>query len=184
MASEPVRIDQFFAGPGARADRWRDVVDAAQAWSAGRGDRGKFQNALAAIGATEEYFAYPGPRLINALQEAAAANDARATLNLARGIATALVTRSFRQHSEGIAGQDDDAVPDLAPPALGRGATHRPYFETLIVTGVPDSQWGALAAEWRRMRRPLDAFVHEPVIVGSFEDAVCAALLNANIAVV
>src|SRR5262249_2954509 len=156
MASEPVRIDQFFAGPGARADRWRDVVDAAQAWSSGRGDRGKFQDALAGIGATEEYFAYPGARLIKALQDAAAANDARATLNLARGMATALVTRSFRQHGEGLAAHNGgDAVPDLAPPALGRGATHRPYFETLIVTGVPDSQWDGLAAEWRRMRRPL-----------------------------
>jgi len=158
MANEPVRIDQFFAGPGARADRWRDVVDAAQAWSAGRGDRAKFNDALAAIGDTEEYFAYPGPRLIKALQEAPAASDARATLNLARGIATALVTRSFRQHSEGIAGQEDgDGVPNFAPPALGRGGTHRPYFETLIVTGLPDSQWAGLAAEWRCMRRPLDA---------------------------
>jgi arginine decarboxylase len=185
MASEPVRIDQFFAGPGARADRWRDVVDAAQAWSTGSGDRAKFNDALAGIGSTEEYFAYPGPRLIKALQDAAAANDARATLNLARGIATALVTRSFRQHSEGVTGQDDgDAVPDIAPPTLGRGAAHRPYFETLIVTGLPDSQWGGLAAEWRRLRRPLDAFVHEPVIVGSFEDAFCAALLNHNIAAV
>jgi arginine decarboxylase len=186
MANEPVRIDQFFAGPGARADRWRDIVDAAQAWSTGRGDRAKFNDALAGIGVTEEYFAYPGPRLLKALQDAAAADDARAAFNLARGIATALVTRSFRQHSEGVAGQDDGsgAVPDLAPPALGRGATHRPYFETLIVTGLPDSQWGGLAAEWRRMRRPLDAFVHEPVIVGSFEDAFCAALLNHNIAAV
>src|SRR5262249_7223827 len=185
MAAEPVRIDQFFAGPGARADRWRDVVDAAQAWSTGHGDRVKFNDALAGIGVTEEYFAYPGPRLLKALQDAAAADDARAAFNLARGIATALVTRSFRQHAEGVSGQDDsDAVPDLAPPALGRGAGHRPYFETLIVTGVPDSQWAGLAAEWRRMRRPLDAFVHEPVIVGSFEDAFCAALLNHNIAAV
>src|SRR5262245_65197370 len=102
MASEQVRIDQFFAGPGARADRWRDLVDAAQAWSTGRGDRGKFQDALAGIGVTEEYFAYPGPRLIKALQEAAAANDARPTLKLVHGIATALVTRSFRQHGEGV----------------------------------------------------------------------------------
>ena len=50
MAGEPIRIDQFFAGPGARADRWRDVVEAAQAWAAGHADRGKFQDALAAIG--------------------------------------------------------------------------------------------------------------------------------------
>src|SRR5262249_34314289 len=127
MAAEPVRIDQFFAGPGARADRWRDVVDAAQAWSEGRGTSSKFNEVLAGIGSTEEYCAYPGPRLIKALQAAAAANDARATLNLAHGIATALVTRSFHQHSEGVAGRDDasDAIPDLAPPTLGRGGAHR-----------------------------------------------------------
>ncbi len=186
MANEPVRIDQFFAGPGARADRWRDVVDAAQAWSVGRGDRAKFEQSLGGIGATEEYFAYPGSRLLKLLQDTAAANDARATTNLARGIATALVTRSFRQHADNLAPKDDgsDAVPDLAPPTLGRGETHRPYFETLIVTGLPSSQWAGLAAEWRRMRRPLDAFVHEPVIVGSFEDAFCAAILNHNIAAV
>jgi arginine/lysine/ornithine decarboxylase len=186
VANEPVRIDQFFAGPGARADRWRDVVEAAQAWSAGRGDRAKFEGTLAGIGAIEEYFAYPGPRLLKLLRDTAAANDAGASLNLARGIATALVTRSFRQHSDNLAPKDDgsDAVPDIAPPTLGRGEAHRPYFETLIVTGVPSSQWAGLAAEWRRMRRPLDAFVHEPVIVGSFEDAFCAAILNHNIAAV
>ncbi len=186
MAGEPLRIDQFFAGPGARADRWRDVVDAAQAWSAGRSDRAKFEQELGAIGAIEEYFAYPGPRLLKALQDTAAANDARGAVNLARGIAAALVTRSFRQHADNLAPKDDgsDAIPDLAPPALGRGDAHRPYFETLIVTGIPSSQWAVLAAEWRRMRRPLDAFVHEPVIVGSFEDAFCAAILNHNIAAV
>jgi arginine decarboxylase len=185
MASQQVCIDQFFAEPGARADRWRDVVDAAQAWASGRGDRVKFDDALSAIGVTEEYFAYPGPRLIKVLQETAAANDARATLKIAQHIDTALVTRSFRRHPDNFGSQEDeDTVPELAPPALGRGAVHRPYFETLIVTGVPDSQWAGLAAEWRRMRRPLDAFVHEPVIVGSFEDAFCAALLNANIAAV
>src|SRR5262249_12528551 len=145
----------------------------------------KFNDVLSAIGVTEEYFAYPGPRLIKTLQEAAAANDARATLKIAQAIDTALVTRSFRRHADNTGGEEeDDTVPEFAPPALGRGGAHRPYFETLIVTGVPDSHWGSLAAEWRRMRRPLDAFVHEPVIVGSFEDAFCAALLNPNIAAV
>jgi arginine decarboxylase len=29
------RIDQFFSGPGARADEWRGLIDAAKAWSSG-----------------------------------------------------------------------------------------------------------------------------------------------------
>jgi arginine decarboxylase len=185
MTADTVRIDQFFSGPGARADRWREVVDAAQAWSTGSGNRVKFEDAFAGVGVTEEYFAYPGPRLIGALRDAAAEDDARATATLARRIATALVTRSFRQHAgDWDIHDDNDGVLDVAPPALGRGEAHRPYFETLIVTGTPTAQWPGLSAEWRRLRRPLDTFIHEAVIVGAFEDAFCATVLNHNLAAV
>ena len=54
----------------------------------------------------------------------------------------------------------------------------------MIVTGAPAARWPALTAEWRRLRRPLDSFVYEPVIVGSFEDAFCAAMLNPDLAAV
>ena len=63
-------------------------------------------------------------------------------------------------------------------------ASSRPYFETLIVTGLSSGNWPALAAEWRKLRRPVDQFVYEPVIVGNLEDALCAAMLNPNIAAV
>ena len=78
----------------------------------------------------------------------------------------------------------EEAVSDVLPPALGREGTHRPYFEVLIVTGAPATRWSALRAEWRRLRRPLDPFVYEPVFVGSFEDAFCAAMLNTELAAV
>ena len=35
------RIDQFFSGPGARADHWRFLLDAAKAWADG-GNRNRF----------------------------------------------------------------------------------------------------------------------------------------------
>ena len=41
------RIDQFFSGPGARADSWRFLVDAAKAWSKGSVNRNKFDALLA-----------------------------------------------------------------------------------------------------------------------------------------
>ncbi len=190
MSHEPaqsnVRIDQFFAGPGSRADRWRELVDIAQAWSAGDGNRGKFEGALANVAVLEEFFAYPGPHLMAALRDTAAGNDASATLTLTRRIATALLTRSFRQHAIDWEAHDDEkeSIPDVLPPTLGRADASRPYFETLIVTGMPSAQWPGLTAEWRRLRRPLDAFVYEPVIVGSFEDAFCATLLNPGLAAI
>jgi arginine decarboxylase len=166
MAKEPMahegRIDQFFSGPGARADHWRDLQDAAQAWAAGQDSRTKFEGMLAELAATEEYHAYPGARLLAALRDSAAADDARSTHELVRRISTALLTRSFRRHAGDweVNDESDGAIPDILPPTLGRGELHRPYFETLIVTGLPAERWPGFCAEWRRLRRPLDQFVY------------------------
>ena len=174
------RIDQFFSGPGARADEWRALVEAAKAWSTGTGDRAGFEERLSQLAITEEYHAYPGSRLMAALRERAAAGDAAGAQALAMRIAYALQTRSFRQNSgDWDAHADAEAeTPDLLPPGFGETITRRPYFETLIVTGVGATNWSGLAAEWRRLRRPSDSFIYETVFVGNFEDAFCAAMLN------
>ena len=70
------------------------------------------------------------------------------------------------------------------PPTLGQGNRQRPYFEVLVVTPAPAARWPHIAAELRRLRRPEDAFIYEVVPVGSFEDAVCAAIINPDIAAV
>ena len=180
------RIDQFFSGPGARADRWRDLVDLAQAWVAGTESRANFESTLSELAATEEFHAYPGQHLLAALRDNAAADDARSVLSLVKRISEALLTRSFRRHAGDWDAHEDngESVPDLLPPTLGRGDVHRPYFETLIVTGVQAERWPALCAEWRGLRRPLDAFIYEPVFVGSVEDAFCATMLNPDLAAV
>ena len=182
----PSRIDQFFAGPGARGDQWRNLVELAEAWSSGSGSRAEFEAALADIRATEEFHAYPGVQLLTALGDHAAENDARATSSLARRITRTVLTRSFRQNSSDWETHEDGegATADVLPPTLGRADTHRPYFEILIVTGAPATRWPTLATEWRRLRRALDAFIYEPVFVGSFEDAFCATLLNPDLAAV
>jgi arginine decarboxylase len=180
------RIDQFFSGPGARADEWRVLVDAAKAWPKGKEGRGGFERQLAELAVIEEYHAYPGARLMAALKERAAADDAPGALALAMRITHALQTRSFRQHAGDwdVHADADSEIPDLLPPGFGDTATHRPYFETLIVTGVPSTNWSNLGVEWRKLRRPSDSFIYEPVFAGSFEDAFCAAMLNPNLGAV
>lgn len=179
------RIDQFFTGPGGRADEWRDLVEAAKAWARG-GDRAKYESALADLSVTEEFHGYPGLQLMAALREAATSGDAATSVALATRMTQALTTKSFRQHSGDWNLHDDGNgdIPDMLPPTFGGREAHRPYFETLIVTGVSSNAWPALATEWRKLRRPIDAFVYEPVIVGSFEDAFCAALLNPDLGAV
>src|SRR3954470_1155378 len=178
------RIDQFFSGPGARADGWRDLVEASKTWARG-GHRAAYDSALAELSVTEEFHGYPGLQLMAALREAASAGDAAGSFALATRITQALQTKSFRQHAADPGDKDDSNgdTTDLMLPTYSHGA-RRPYFETLIVTGLSSSNWPALTAEWRKLRRPLDAFVYEPVIVGSLEDAFCATMLNPNIAAV
>jgi arginine decarboxylase len=184
--AHPRRIDRFFAGLHARGDQWRNLVELAEAWSSGSGSRAEFETALAEMTATEEFHAYPTLRLMKALRDRIAKNDAQGSASLARRITRALLTRSFRQDPvDWEAEEDTDGVTaDVLPPTLGRSEARRPYFEVLIVTGAPASRWHALGVEWRRLRRPLDAFVYEPVFVGSFEDAFCATLLNPDLAAV
>ncbi len=71
--------------------------------------------------------------------------------------------------------------PEVLPPGLGRGQARKPYFEVLIVTPGERSTWDDMREAFRRLRRDTDSFVYEPVVVGSFEDAALAAILNYNL---
>ena len=63
------RIDSFFVMHSARADQWREVLTAAEAWAAGSGTRAKVEQELRDILLIEEFHAYPGMRLLARLRE-------------------------------------------------------------------------------------------------------------------
>jgi hypothetical protein len=70
------RIDYLFAAPEARFDRWRDVVKSAQQCAAGNaGARDACAKLVAAMLPYEDFFAYPGPRLVGILKERLASGD-------------------------------------------------------------------------------------------------------------
>jgi len=185
-APKPARIDAFFATPAAREDRWRELVDTAKAWAAGTGNRAGFEAALDEAAAIEEFHGYPGPHLMAALRHRAEADDPAGVATLAWRISSALLNRSFRQHATDWDphGEISGTVPDVLPPSFGRHEVAPPYFEVLIVTGAPPERWVAIVMEWRRPRRPQDAFIYQSVIVGSAEDALCATMLNTDLAAV
>jgi len=175
-ASASPRLDQFFSTPSVRADRWRSLANAAAAWAAGRGDAAAARAALDDLAAREEFHAFPGPQQVAAVGERIAKGDAAGVEVMARRIGAALLTRAYRSApGEWDSAEDEVEMPEFSP--VGHRAS-RPYFEVMIVTSVPMKRWPALVAEMRRMRRPEDPFVYEPVVVGSFEDALCAVMLN------
>ena len=136
--------------------------------------------------AVEGFHAYPGPKLMAALRERIAADDAAGSARLARRFSNALLTDRYRERSSewDLHGEmAADEVAEILPPGLGEREARRPYFEALFVSAQPAARWPALADELRGLRRPEDDFIYEPVIVGSFEDAFCAAAINPAIAV-
>src|SRR4051812_36715812 len=175
------RIDQFLLMHSARFDNWREITGLAEKWQAGAAQRADLDAAVAAMEAVEGYHAYPGPRLFALLRERIATNDAGGAARLARRISNGLMTRAYRErpsewdpHAEmGVA-----EVVDIMPPGLEGWERRRPSCEVLFVSAQPAARWPTLGDEVRRLRRPEDEFVYEPVFVGSFEDAFCAAAVN------
>ncbi|HKV79686.1 MAG TPA: hypothetical protein VJP02_16170 [Candidatus Sulfotelmatobacter sp.] len=186
-----VRVDQFFTGTEARFDRWRLLLQAARVWekaaSRGRSEREKYQAAVSASLAElcqwEDFFAYPGQALLRTLDERIASGDPAGTSRLAQSISTALLTHSYRANLEDWESEDQAQI-NFAGKVRGADddtASHRPYFEVLVVSPARPSAWTDLRQELRKLRRAEDKFVYEPVFVGSFEDAVLATILNGSI---
>ena len=146
------RIDQFFSGPGARADQWRDLVEAAKAWAGATGGRAKYEALLNDLAVTEEFHGYPGLQLMAALKESAAAGDAATSLALSTRIVQALMTRSFRQHAGdwSVNEDGDGGVPDLLPPG---GHPLKPERNTVGAGTL------LLSRRARREGAPLAAFI-------------------------
>ena len=127
------RIDQFL-WPGRPCRRLARSGRSGKGMGGRRGDRAKYEALLNDLAVIEEFHGYPGLQLMAALKEAS--GDAGTSLALATRIAKALMTRSFRQHAGDSGENGEGSMPDLVPSTLGRAEARRPYFETLIVTGL------------------------------------------------
>jgi arginine decarboxylase len=186
-----VRVDQFFTGAEARFDRWRSLLQVARASegaaSQQRPEKEKYRAtlsaALAELRQWEDFFAYPGQTLLRTLTDRIASGDLAGTARLTQSISTALLTHSYRNNLGDWEGEEQSPIgfAERVPGAGEETAPHRPYFEVLVVSPAQPAAWSELAQEFRKLRRPQDKFIYEPVFVGSFEDAVLATILNGSL---
>src|SRR3954462_13551648 len=103
MAKTPApRIDHFFSAVAARLDLWRDLNRATQAAAnpANRGDaatQAASQEALAALLALQDFQAYPGARVLNAIKDRDSSLDALGGARLVPRGSSAVMSRSYRR---------------------------------------------------------------------------------------
>jgi len=105
-ASTPTPLVDFFSAAEARFDRWRQLSAVVRAWQAtpAREDAGDtlFAEALALfaeVAPLEAFFAYPGPRLIAATDQALAERNAGVAVRLIQHIGAALLSGAYRHDS-------------------------------------------------------------------------------------
>ena len=163
--AEPRRQGPRAGGRGRRAAR--------------RGPEGAAGRAPAAGGPLR----LPGPRLMTQVHERLQTGDWTGFARLVQRISGALLTNSYRDDQEPWKADEEGGGPrpTSCPPSIGRGQGRRPYFEILFVSPAERAMWPEIRETFRRLRRAEDEFVYEPVVVGSFEDAVLAVVFNPNL---
>ena len=131
----------------------------------------------------EDFFAYPGQKLLASINERIVSGDAAGTARLIQSIGTALLTHSYRANVADWESEEQSTInlAERVPVDGEEGAAHRPYFEVLVVSPARRTAWQELAQDYRKLRRAQDKFVYELVFVSSFEDAVLATILNGSI---
>ena len=101
---EALRVDQFFMGAEARFDRWRALHQASRMWdrSTTQQDFSKAEHRAAVTNCFqdllqwEDFFAYPGQKLLTSLNERIVSGDAASATRLIQSIGNALLTHSYR----------------------------------------------------------------------------------------
>src|SRR5437868_1104224 len=133
----------------------------------------------------ETFHAYPGETLMSGLKEALARSDYSSFSRITNRIAKAIITGSYRRSANAwkLGDEGEKEVNDrLLKDYFDTGDLTKPYFEVLLVTDDPTPEQVRQGRnELRQLRRPEDPFVYETVTVPSFEEAVLAAVMNADL---
>jgi arginine decarboxylase len=183
-----MELSNFFSAAEGRLDRWRTLHSIAKRLVGGvEGDtealRQEAQQQLADMGPIEDLCGYPGPGLMAQVHRRLQTGDRIGFARSVQRISNALLTNSYRDNPEAWNAEEEaeEQSTNVLPPSIGRGQSRKPYFEILIVSPGERSMWPEIREVFRRLRRVDDRFIYEPVIVGSFEDAVLATVFNYNL---
>src|SRR4051794_37866003 len=178
-------VDAFFAASEARNDRWRALEAAANVW-AGTKEKPAHSRAvqlLQELAPIEDYWSYPGPKLMQALKDGLAGQDGASFARLVKKVGRSLLSNSYRYDASAWDDGDDSAYQSgsALPPDVDGHGIPKPSFDVLVVTTNDAGHWEEARQQIERLRRREDPFTYHVVMVGSFEDAAVATVLNHTI---
>src|SRR5262245_16569843 len=130
-AAAATPLVNFFSAAEARIDRWRQLSAVVRSWQAAP-SQGNSSDALyteavvlfTEVAPLESFFAYPGPRLMAATEQALKERNAGVAVRLIQNISSSLLSKSYR-HDAGAWDPLQEEGPanaaDLLPPDLTAG---------------------------------------------------------------
>ena len=183
-------LGDYYSASQLRTDRWNQLKGVANQLANTSRERTRIQmiekarHLLAALEPIETYWGFPGTRGLDTLSQMLVRDDHREFAASVMRTVRSMMSGAYRHKSikatEGQA-EDDEAAEAEVTEAETSATAVRPYFEVLIVDQLSPKQQESQRTALRAMRRKDDAFVYEPVVVPSFEDALIAVLFNHNI---
>lgn len=182
-------MSDYYSAVQLRSDRWSDLRGALESLARNpegrdaKRHREKISKLFEALEPIEAYWAFPGMSAFEHMRRQFDNGHVHDVAFAARRITRALLTGAYRRRSiplerEGVDSEEHEDEATLSPEAR---ALSKPYFEVLIVDDVNEHQERFLRQSVNAMRRPEDAFIYEPVVVPSLQDALIAILFNHNI---
>ena len=182
-------MSDYYSAVQLRADRWsglRESLDLLVRSPEGRhakATRQKVFDLFESLALIEAYWAFPGVTAFDYMRRQFEHGKIDDVAFAVRRVTRALTTGAYRRRhipldrdSADAEEHDDEAM--LSPEAR---ALTKPYFEVMIVDDVNEHQERWLRSNMVAMRRPDDAFIYEPVVVPSLQDALIGVLFNHNI---
>lgn len=183
----PQNLGDYYSASQLRNDRWNQLKSASQQLADNPREKKRAELVaratalLDALAPIETYWAFPGLRGLNVLKRLLA-HESHAELSvIVARIVRAMMSGAYRNRHISLDDESDAAEAEIAEDGAGESSRPRPYFEVLVVDTLSDAQQEAQRVNLAAMRRRDDAFVYEPVVVPSFEDALIAVLFNHNI---
>lgn len=170
---------RYYNAARLRAYTWDRLKLAAAALEEGRGDAPEATSLLDDLFTMELYWAYPGRDTVRRLQDMLQAGEYRALHHGVAQVTRSLASGAFRSDPQV---QADPLARSHEP--LDEEEDNRPrqnYFEVLYVDDLDDQEEAVLKDRLRKCRDRSDAFVYDPVVVRTGQDALIALLFNHNI---
>lgn len=178
MANSSSTTRSHFNAARLRSHTWDQLKLAASALNEGRGDASEVEALLKDLQTIELYWAYPGKDTVKRLQQMLKGREYHTLTQSANHVVRNLSSGAFRSDPVAL------ADPFAPPHELLEGEKEAPrlnYFETLFVDELSDGEEASLKQKLHNCRDRNDAFIYDPIVVRTVQDALVALLFNHNI---